>query len=447
MSQINTTNSLGKNLSNVALIFIAFTIGFLGITLAAGTTSADEPTTIDANLNTDYFTDAEDNQRSVGVNPQNTNESPALAQATDEADSSVKTAGNECSFISDNLRIDRNNDQQEVLRLQAFLKAYEYDYVSLTGDFDASTLQAVRAFQVRHAEDILSPWGYEQDESTGYVYITTRQKINEIYCNQEISLSSQETQEIQNFRSRLANLRQQGASFENPQYLKRFDLDLANQTIPDTATTQDSDQTADNETNDESDQMSDNNQSEESTTSTESIDSTTTDPDATEDDGPGFFGRLFGSGDDQSSSTSTDEDLSTTSSTTSTSSVDRAATSVYSGVNSVVGFVLSPTFLLILLGLLILLLIATLLEDGDDEGTSEYDDSGSDSSDDSGGEMSVESDGLDGQAESGDDQTSTDETSFSDEGAADKDSSESDPSITKSADFVDSESSTKQKIE
>jgi hypothetical protein len=38
----------------------------------------------------------------------------------------------------------------------------------------------VHALQTKYAADILAPWGIK--ESTGYVYLTTRKKVNEIYC-------------------------------------------------------------------------------------------------------------------------------------------------------------------------------------------------------------------------------------------------------------------------
>ena len=48
------------------------------------------------------------------------------------------------------------------------------------GTYDKATLAAVHAFQSKFAPDILTPWGISR--STGFVYLTTRKKINEIVC-------------------------------------------------------------------------------------------------------------------------------------------------------------------------------------------------------------------------------------------------------------------------
>jgi hypothetical protein len=82
------------------------------------------------------------------------------------------------------MRMGQANDTNQVLRLQAFLHAYGYTNVSLTGVFDSATDQGVRAFQQQYASEILSPWGISQP--TGYVYITTLGKINQILCNTSI---------------------------------------------------------------------------------------------------------------------------------------------------------------------------------------------------------------------------------------------------------------------
>lgn len=369
-------------------LFGSFAVKVLGVLVLSGllasgflaiTTSSAHAQTLKADLNPEFF--AESSQKEMASLPSDTNDEIELAQAntTNEAD--------QCNYLTDNLRIDRKNNQEQVLRLQAFLQAYAYDYVELTGTFDEPTLQAVRAFQARHAEDVLEPWGYEPDEATGYVYITTKDKINEIYCNQSFELTAEETAEVNQYRQQLNTWRQQGASFETPQYLRQYDPQLAARTAPDTgesstsgsvageadeelAQVNDGTQDNQNDTNEATSSVSENDDSQSTTTTTD------------DSDERGFFDRLFGSNDEQSTSseesnnqsTSTDNGDGSTASTTTgdgqsgtATSLDRAATSVYSGVNSVVSFILSPTFLLILLGLLILLLIATLLEEEDDD--------------------------------------------------------------------------------
>ena len=84
------------------------------------------------------------------------------------------------------MRMGANNDPLEVIRLQSFLKSYEgYDYVTVNGIFDQATFKAVSAFQLRYNEDVLTPWGIS-GSSTGYAYIRTIGKINQIICGSGI---------------------------------------------------------------------------------------------------------------------------------------------------------------------------------------------------------------------------------------------------------------------
>lgn len=81
-----------------------------------------------------------------------------------------------------------NNNGAQVALLQAFLKNSQGFDVNVTGLFDAQTLAAVRAFQTKYLADTMGPWGANQ--SSGYVYITTTKKINEIACNSPLTLSA-----------------------------------------------------------------------------------------------------------------------------------------------------------------------------------------------------------------------------------------------------------------
>ena len=75
------------------------------------------------------------------------------------------------------------------------MKGVEGYDVDVTGIFDERTDAAVRAFQLKYADDVLAPWGLE--ESTGYVYYTTQKKINESYCGREFPLTNVQTEEIE----------------------------------------------------------------------------------------------------------------------------------------------------------------------------------------------------------------------------------------------------------
>ncbi|MFH0804277.1 MAG: DUF5011 domain-containing protein [Candidatus Zambryskibacteria bacterium] len=104
-----------------------------------------------------------------------------------------------CLYLIDYLKIDWKNDPIEVLKLQSFLNVFEGESLSLTGVFNQSTFEAVQRFQVKYSGDILAPWG--DKVTTGFVYILTKKKINEIYCNTVYPVSQAEQNEIDTFRS------------------------------------------------------------------------------------------------------------------------------------------------------------------------------------------------------------------------------------------------------
>lgn len=88
---------------------------------------------------------------------------------------------NFCPYLRSYMRIGGSNDTYEVIRLQSFLKTFEgHDYVEVNGVFDEATFRAVSAFQSRYQSDVLTPWGISQP--TGYAYILTVGKINQIIC-------------------------------------------------------------------------------------------------------------------------------------------------------------------------------------------------------------------------------------------------------------------------
>lgn len=104
-----------------------------------------------------------------------------------------------CYYLRDFLKIDWKNDPIEVLKLQSFLNVFEKESLSLTGVFDRTTFDAVERFQIKYNNDILIPWG--DKVTTGFVYILTKKKVNEIYCNSLFPVSASEQAEIDAFRS------------------------------------------------------------------------------------------------------------------------------------------------------------------------------------------------------------------------------------------------------
>jgi Putative peptidoglycan binding domain len=82
-------------------------------------------------------------------------------------------------YLKSYMRMGQQNDQADVVRLQAFLNSVGIA-ASSTGVFDAATDAAVRKFQTTYMSDVLAPW--KITNGTGYVYKTTRAKINNIVC-------------------------------------------------------------------------------------------------------------------------------------------------------------------------------------------------------------------------------------------------------------------------
>ncbi|NLE07117.1 MAG: DUF5011 domain-containing protein, partial [Parcubacteria group bacterium] len=120
--------------------------------------------------------------------------------ATDQVQGEILGAAT-CSYLNDYLRIDWKNDPIEVLKLQSFLNAFEGENLSLTGVFDQATFKAVERFQIKYNDDVLNPWGYADEESTGFVYILTKKKVNEIFCQTVYPLTSAQQDEINAFRN------------------------------------------------------------------------------------------------------------------------------------------------------------------------------------------------------------------------------------------------------
>ena len=92
-----------------------------------------------------------------------------------------------CAFSSGYIEI--GTAGAEVTKLQNFLKGQGFSVV-VTGSYDAQTVEAVKNFQSKYSSDILAPWGITNP--TGYVYITTSKKINQISCSTPLNLTAAE---------------------------------------------------------------------------------------------------------------------------------------------------------------------------------------------------------------------------------------------------------------
>ena len=129
-----------------------------------------------------------------------------LTSATGASGASVTECG---KYLEKYIRFGAVNDPVEVRKLQMFLRNFEgFQSVQVTGFYDSVTFEAVKTFQLRYKTDVLDPWSLL--EPTGYVYITTSKKINEIYCNKIFSLTAAQLLEIETQRALLERLRREG---------------------------------------------------------------------------------------------------------------------------------------------------------------------------------------------------------------------------------------------
>ena len=72
------------------------------------------------------------------------------------------------------MRKGQTNNITEVKRLQKILGVIE------TGFFGNLTFNAVKAFQLKYADNVLAPWGINY--ATGYFYKTTQRQMNMLLC-------------------------------------------------------------------------------------------------------------------------------------------------------------------------------------------------------------------------------------------------------------------------
>jgi hypothetical protein len=111
-------------------------------------------------------------------------------------------------YLKSSIKAGQQNDPTEVSKLQDFLSTFGgFSDVKDTGVYDQATQNAVRLFQDQHKDDVLNPWGLSGP--TGYVYITTRNEVNNIYCQGQktFALSQADNQEISAYRGYLNSLR------------------------------------------------------------------------------------------------------------------------------------------------------------------------------------------------------------------------------------------------
>ena len=106
------------------------------------------------------------------------------------------TSDSKCNYIQNYLSFGSESVSSDVIRLQQFLNSHEGENLSTNGIFRMETKQAVERFQMKYKDQILTPWGITSP--TGYVYITTRNTINKLYCGTKIPYTDSEKSIILN---------------------------------------------------------------------------------------------------------------------------------------------------------------------------------------------------------------------------------------------------------
>ena len=105
------------------------------------------------------------------------------------------------------------NNPVEVKKLQVFLNEFEGAKLLVTGIYDRVTEDKTSAFQEKYKVDILDPWG---KTSTGFVYLTTRKKVNEIYCKAAFPLDGNQNAEVAAFRALQESLKKNNIVVTTP---------------------------------------------------------------------------------------------------------------------------------------------------------------------------------------------------------------------------------------
>ncbi len=120
----------------------------------------------------------------------------ATTTETTSASSTLEMVASCDMYLTAFIKPGANNDAEQVKRLQSLLNESEGAALEVDGIYGAQTIAAVHVFQTKYAADILAPWGVTK--STGFVYLTTRKKANEIYCKltKEFPLTSEEAETI-----------------------------------------------------------------------------------------------------------------------------------------------------------------------------------------------------------------------------------------------------------
>jgi peptidoglycan hydrolase-like protein with peptidoglycan-binding domain len=105
-----------------------------------------------------------------------------LGASIDEATTSTTT----CELFKTFMKKGNKNNKAEVIKLQKFLNEELGVKLPLTGFFGSQTEKAVKSFQLKNSETILTPWvkngSMKKINATGYFFKTTQHVANKMVC-------------------------------------------------------------------------------------------------------------------------------------------------------------------------------------------------------------------------------------------------------------------------
>ena len=115
----------------------------------------------------------------------------------------------ECNYLLEYIKLGADNNPVEVEKLERFLNEFEGENLLVNGIYEQVDFDAVSRFQEKYLGDVLAPWSH--NKATGYVYITTKKKINELYCEREFPLTPEQEAEVALFSERISDILSGGA--------------------------------------------------------------------------------------------------------------------------------------------------------------------------------------------------------------------------------------------
>lgn len=110
-----------------------------------------------------------------------------VSTSTEAAGQDGQVLGESCGvYLDDYIKFGAHNNPDQVKKLQVFLNKHMNTTLPISGFYGTLTRDAVNAFQLKYASEVLEPWvthGLPNTQTpTGYVYKTTKRWINMIEC-------------------------------------------------------------------------------------------------------------------------------------------------------------------------------------------------------------------------------------------------------------------------